>query len=62
MAKHELLKVCYDLVGDIVYETWSCYLSYEKHCGKCESCINRARAFKEAGLLDKTEYIERPRV
>jgi 7-cyano-7-deazaguanine synthase len=38
--------------------TWSCYRNDTKHCGKCESCVNRKKAFREAGIVDPAEYIE----
>ena len=57
IAKSELIKIGSDL-GVPFQLTWSCYLDKEKHCGKCESCVNRRNAFKQAGVNDPTEYAE----
>jgi 7-cyano-7-deazaguanine synthase len=57
ISKAELLKIGANL--GVPYElTWSCYLDKEKHCGKCESCVNRKAAFKVAGIPDPTQYSE----
>jgi len=62
MSKTELLKRGYSILGDKVFDTWSCYTNGTKingnylHCGLCESCINRKVAFRNAGLHDRTQY------
>lgn len=32
--------------------TWSCYRGTAKPCGKCDSCLLRAKAFNDAGVID----------
>jgi 7-cyano-7-deazaguanine synthase len=32
--------------------TWSCYEEGTEHCGKCQGCLQRKRAFRDAGISD----------
>lgn len=32
--------------------TWSCYDGGDKPCGRCATCLDRAKAFKDAGISD----------
>lgn len=62
MSKYELLKIGHEILGDLIFESWSCYSNGKKahkkilQCGVCESCINRKMAFTMAGIEDKTIY------
>ncbi len=55
--KSEMIKAGAEL-GVLFDLTWSCYRGGQRHCGKCESCINRKKAFAAAEILDPTEYEE----
>jgi 7-cyano-7-deazaguanine synthase len=63
IAKSDLLSKGYMILGNRIFDTWSCYSDVVKdkdknpmHCGSCESCINRKIAISKAGLEDKTSY------
>jgi 7-cyano-7-deazaguanine synthase len=57
LTKAEILNKGNELGVDYAL-TWSCYDPQEGQggglvpCGKCDSCIIRAKGFKEAGLVD----------
>ena len=50
-TKAEIIKLAIDLKAPLKY-TWSCYEGEELPCGKCDSCILRAKGFAEVGSED----------
>ena len=38
-------------------ETWSCYKGGQVHCGTCGTCVERKEALRQAGIYDKTVYL-----
>ena len=55
MNKIDIVKLGHD-IGAPMNLSYSCYKGFEEHCGFCESCMRRIRAFNTAEIEDKTVY------
>ena len=55
LDKEEIVKLGLE-VGAPMDISYSCYAGRKKHCGVCESCMRRKRAFKKLNVKDLTEY------
>ena len=52
-SKAEIIQAGVALKIPVPYSlTWSCYKGEFEPCGKCDSCLLRAKGFKEAGIED----------
>ena len=51
LGKAELVRMGMEL-GVEFGKTWSCYRGGERPCGTCPTCVERARAFEQAGVND----------
>lgn len=51
LKKSQIIKLGMKL-GVPFKSTWSCYKGAKKPCGSCDSCILRAKGFREAGVTD----------
>lgn len=56
LTKTDLIRKGHQALGDFIFKTWSCYHSGKFHCGVCEACRNRKKAFAEAEVGDMTVY------
>ena len=55
LRKAEIIKLGTKLKAPLDL-SWSCYRNNDIACGKCDSCVLRVNAFKEAGLKDPIPY------
>ena len=53
--KSEIIKLGVKLDAPLEL-SWSCYKNNDIACGKCDSCVLRINAFKEAGIKDPIQY------
>ncbi len=51
LGKTEIVRRALEAKAPLEY-SWSCYHGREIPCGECESCVRRARAFKNIGVKD----------
>ena len=51
LSKAGIVKMGMDLKAPLD-RTWSCYLDGPEPCGRCDSCVLRARGFAQAGYRD----------
>ena len=51
LTKPEVIKLGVSL-GVPLERTWSCHGDSKEHCWRCDGCLSRKRAFKEAGVID----------
>lgn len=57
LSKYQIIKLGSKL-GVPYSDTWSCYKGDEKHCGTCGTCVERKHAFRDAQVVDPTEYMD----
>lgn len=55
LDKDEIVKLGVEVSAPMEL-SYSCYNGTENHCGVCESCVRRKRAFKMAEIEDLVEY------
>ncbi|MFH1957719.1 MAG: 7-cyano-7-deazaguanine synthase QueC [bacterium] len=54
LSKKEIVLLAFRLKVPVGL-TWSCYKGGRYPCGKCDSCLLRAKGFREAGIKDPTK-------
>lgn len=55
LKKGEIVKKGVQLKAPL-HLTWSCYISEDIACGRCQSCILRLEGFRSAGVVDPIPY------
>ncbi len=55
LTKEEIVKLGVEVDAPMEI-SYSCYKGGNKHCGVCESCMRRRRAFTQLGIEDLSEY------
>lgn len=61
LSKAEIVRLALSLRAPIE-TSWSCYRGGARPCGRCESCVLRARGFAEAGAADPAMRAARRKV